>query len=263
MCRLLGYLGSSLQLDHLLYDPDHSLIVQSYSPQEMETAILNADGFGIGWYHPDKKTDPYTYRNTLPIWNDLNLPGLSRYVESGCVIGYVRSATPGLAVDLSNCQPFVNNNLLFTHNGYIENFRQTLYRPLRNTLNDYTYNLIKGTTDSEHIFAAIINQMQISPLISLQEAISKTLIGLGEMAKLDNIKFYGNVLLSDGEQLIATRYANTDTPPSLYWLKDHPHYPKGIIIASEPLFAANWIEVPSQSLLQVGKDRESHIYSLS
>ncbi len=124
MCRLLGYLGSKIQLNQLLYEPKHSLVVQSYQPQEMTSGLLNADGFGIGWYHPAKETTPYTYKNILPIWSDINLSQISRYIESNCILGYVRSATPPSSVDLSNCQPFTQDQLLFIHNGFIGNFRR-------------------------------------------------------------------------------------------------------------------------------------------
>ena len=76
MCRLLGYLGESIQLDRILMKPEHSLVVQSYKPNEMTAGLLNADGFGIGWYDSKPNNPPYSYRNVLPIWNDANLPQL-------------------------------------------------------------------------------------------------------------------------------------------------------------------------------------------
>jgi glutamine amidotransferase len=82
MCRLLGYLGAKIKLDHLLYKPEHSLLVQSYQPKEMTSGVVNADGLGIGWYHHEQDVNPFTYKSTLPIWNDTNLPELSRYIES-------------------------------------------------------------------------------------------------------------------------------------------------------------------------------------
>ncbi|NJO71133.1 MAG: class II glutamine amidotransferase, partial [Oscillatoriales cyanobacterium RM1_1_9] len=82
MCRLLGYLGPTIQLEEILYKPKHSLIVQSYQPLEMQEALLNADGYGVGWYHPTRHSQPFIYRSISPIWNDQNLPPLSRYVES-------------------------------------------------------------------------------------------------------------------------------------------------------------------------------------
>lgn len=148
MCRLLGYLGLPILLDTILYKPEHSLIVQSYQPRFMTSGVLNADGFGVGWYHQNQDTEPFTYKNILPIWSDINLPSISRYVESGCAIAYVRSATSGQAVDLSNCQPFGLDRILFVHNGFVQNFRSSVYRPIRELFSDRTYQLINGTTDS-------------------------------------------------------------------------------------------------------------------
>ncbi|NJK27847.1 MAG: class II glutamine amidotransferase, partial [Coleofasciculaceae cyanobacterium SM2_3_26] len=127
MCRILGYLGQPVVLKRLLYEPEHSLLVQSYQPKEMTSGVVNADGYGIGWYDPARGIDPFVYRHTLPIWGDANLPHLSRYIESGTILGCVRSATAGQPVDLSNCQPFQCDRWLGVHNGFIEQFRQTLY----------------------------------------------------------------------------------------------------------------------------------------
>jgi len=43
-----------------------SLIVQSYQPREMNSGLLNADGFGVGWYHLQRDTDPFTYKIYSP-----------------------------------------------------------------------------------------------------------------------------------------------------------------------------------------------------
>ena len=263
MCRLLGYLGKTIQLDKLLYKPEHSLIVQSYQPREMSSGILNADGFGVGWYHEQKDTNPYIYKNILPIWSDINLPQISRYVESRCVLGYVRSATPGLEVDLSNCQPFTNEGLLFIHNGFIHNFRKTLYRPIRNCLDDFTYQLIKGTTDSEHIFALVINELQASPDRTLETALANALTKLTQLAKSYKIYFSANLIISKGNQLVASRYSNRAPTPTLYWLRDDPLYPDAVILASEPLFEGNWNHCPEHSIISVGEDLEVNITSVS
>ena len=45
MCRLLAYLGEPIPLEELIFKPEHSLVVQSYQPKELEFALLNADGF--------------------------------------------------------------------------------------------------------------------------------------------------------------------------------------------------------------------------
>lgn len=262
MCRLLGYLGTPIQLDHLLYKPEHSLLHQSYLPKEMTSGVVNADGLGIGWYHTEREVNPFTYKSTLPIWNETNLPELSRYIESGCVLGYVRSATAGQALDMSNCQPFRDNRLLFIHNGYINNFRQTLYRPIRDRLSDQVYQSINGTTDSEHLFALLVNELHAFPDSPIAQALQTTLLSLTELAKEYQVSFSANVIASDGHRLVASRYAYGTSAPTLYWLRDDPTYPEAVIIASEPLFAGNWNSFPNSSILSVGEDLEIHIHPL-
>jgi ergothioneine biosynthesis protein EgtC len=263
MCRLLGYLGSSIQLDRILLKPEHSLVVQSYQPQEMTAGLLNADGFGIGWYGENLSSDrqPYTYRNVLPIWNDANLPQLGRYIKSSCYLGYVRSATSNLSVDIINCQPFSHQNLLFVHNGFIDDFRKTLYRPIRNELDDFAYQRIEGTTDSEHIFALIVNEFEINHEISLQEALGNTIKRLIKLAETDKIAFSANIILSNGRELAASRYSNREASPTLYYIRDHS-LSDGVIIASEPMFEANWISFPEQSLIGVGENLEVSVNSI-
>ncbi len=259
MCRLLGYLGSPIPLDQLLYQPEHSLITQSYQPKEMTAGLLNADGFGVGWYHATKDTSPFLYKNILPIWSDINLPHLSRYVESDCFLGFVRSATPPLAVDLTNCQPFSEGQLLFIHNGFIHHFRQSLYRPIRNLLSDESYQFIHGTTDSEHIFALFLNTLQTFPSLSLAEALQATLITLTKLAKSKDTYFSANIIVTDGQQLVACRYANRHPVPTLYWLAYGAPCPEGVIVVSEPLFEGDWQVCPSNSLIQMKLGSQVHL----
>lgn len=259
----MAYLGLPQPLEELLYKPSHSLIVQSYQPQEMTAGLLNADGFGVGWYHADPSTQPFCYRNVLPIWNDVNLVDLARYVTSHCMVAYVRSATPGLAVDLGNCQPFKSGPLLAIHNGYIENFRQTLYRPIREKLSDHLYQSIHGTTDSEHLFALILQYLE--PLgsnpqdpetvaIALTQAIQFTF----QLAQPFDLKVGANMVLSTGTHLIASRAANKAPVPTLYWLQQDP----GILIASEPLMPGDWQIIPEQSVAIVGAEGQMQITSI-
>lgn len=263
MCRILGYLGSPILLDYVLSKPEHSLIVQSYQPQKMTSGVVNADGFGVGWYHPQQDVEPFIYRNTLPIWSDINLEQLSRYIESGCIVANIRSATTGQAVDLSNCQPFIDDRLMFTHNGFIERFRQSLYRPIRSRLSDRLYQKIDGMTDSEHIFALFLNYLESHPSASLAEALRQTLEELIELSQSYNADISANLLVTDGHQMVASRFATRGSVPSLYWLRDDPAYPDAVMIASEPLFAGNWHCVPESSIVSVGENLEIHVESLS
>jgi len=265
MCRLLGYLGLPLQLDHLLLKPDHSLIVQSYQPREMTAGLLNADGFGIGWYHDEPQTDPFIYRNVLPIWNDPNLISLSRYIQSGCYLANVRSATPGQSIDMLNCQPFQAGRVLAVHNGYIENFRKTLYRPLRERFSDEVYLNVNGTTDSEHIFGLLMSLAQASPQIPMAAVMQETLMMLAELADTYAVGVSANLIVGDGQQLVACRFAwrSQDCPapaPTLYWLQGHDRTPEGTIVASEPLFDGNWQKLPERTILTIQNEHEVEIH---
>lgn len=259
MCRLLGYLGESIQLDRILYKPEHSLIVQSYQPKEMHVALLNADGFGVGWYHPQRKENPYTYKNILPIWNDINLPQLGRYVESKGILSYVRSATPGLPVDLGNCQPFVRDRLMFVHNGYIEHFRHKLRGTIRDLLSEEAAIWIQGNTDSEYLCAFILTYLQTHPHITLEEAMGQVINRVGELSKARQLKFITAMIIHTGNRLVACRYSTFEDVPTLYWVRDDPNYPNAVILASEPLFEGNWKPCPEHHILTVEENLEVNI----
>jgi ergothioneine biosynthesis protein EgtC len=263
MCRLLGYIGSKVSLEALLFQPEHSLVVQSYQPREMLSGVVNADGFGVGWYDLHKDNCPFIYKNTLPIWNDINLPSLSRYVESENILAYIRSATTGQALDLSNSQPFTSDNLLCIHNGKIDKFRQTLYRPIRSKLSDKIYNWISGSTDSEHIFAMVLNYLLENPGKSIEQALHLTLIELKELAQEFQTYALANLVISDGKKIVASRYGTKLPAPSLYWLKNAVNLlnsnSNSVIIASEPLFNGDWNACPENSIMTVGEDCEIRI----
>lgn len=254
MCRLLGYLGPSISLKSLLLEPSHSLVVQSYAPKELAVATLNADGFGFGWYHATEALPPFTYRNILPIWNDPNLEPLCHYITTGCAVAYVRSATAGQGVDMSNCQPFQSESLLFTHNGFIKRFRETLYRPMREMMSDRAYTAINGTTDSEHIWGLFLTALTTSPDISLEAALKTTLERLMKLAAEYDVQVAANVLLSDGKKLVGARLASHRPAPSLYWLKGDPQFPNAVLVASEPLFNGNWVSFQDCSLFTITSD---------
>ena len=46
---MVAYLGGSeATLSSVVFEPEHSLLVQSYSPKEMIIGVVNVDGFGSG-----------------------------------------------------------------------------------------------------------------------------------------------------------------------------------------------------------------------
>ena len=261
MCRLIAYLGKATRLERVISEPEHSLVIQSYRPVEMTSGVVNADGFGVGWYNRALDDTPCVYKSPSPIWSDQNLPALSRHLASECIFANVRSATPGQAVDYSNCQPFAFGPFLFMHNGYVENFRSAMMRQIREVLHDEYYTTIAGSTDSEHIFALLLHFLHGRPL-SLQTmiaAMSETIDQILRWATIKNVQVALNLAVTNGAWVVASRCASKAPAPSLYYITNSPLFPQAVVIASERLFASSdWAPVPEGSLVAFDADLTLH-----
>jgi predicted glutamine amidotransferase len=188
MCRLIVYVGSadaSVSLADLLVRPTHSIMKQSYGCRERFgdglsglPSQLNADGFGVAWYErPPADTAtaladsrpatqtlqqwemPGVYTSTAPAWNDPNLGRLCCKLNSHLVFGHIRAASLGSGVTTNNCHPFSSSRFAFMHNGHIGAF-VTLKRRILNGLSDRALSGIRGTTDSEHLFAMFLTEVE-------------------------------------------------------------------------------------------------------
>ncbi len=247
MCRFVVYRGKPIALARVISAPEHSLIEQSYRPQEMTVGTVNVDGFGVGWYNRALDPTPCIYTNIVPIWNDRNLPGLSRHIVSDCIVATVRGATPGYGIDQSNCQPFTYGRLSFMHNGFLEKARDGLLRTIRGALRDEYYRLIRGSTDSEHIFALLLNFLhgQEQTAQAYAAAMRQTVAQLLDWTRGQAVHMGLNLVLSDGVQVVALRFANTSPAPSLYYVCNGTDFSEAVVIASERLSAdPGWQAVP-------------------
>ncbi|MFM9840188.1 MAG: class II glutamine amidotransferase [Cyclobacteriaceae bacterium] len=221
MCRLMAYKGTPVVIDKLLYQPKNSLINQSSNAREIEEP-LNGDGFGVGWYVPEVNYEPITFVSVNPAWNNRNLRNLAPKVKTDCMIAHVRAASVG-DVSESNCHPFQYKNILMAHNGGVEEFGK-IKRHIREPLTDELYNWIKGQTDSEHIFALLLNTLfkdhqSISPE-AVADSFEKTFRTLKKMMADNGIKepAYLNMVFTNGLFLVATRYVSDpkEEPLTMY-----------------------------------------------
>ncbi len=106
MCRIVAYLSNKrLPLSPVVMAPEHSLLVQSYAPAEMMSGVVNADGFGCGWYAPEVDGEPAVYRSNSPMWSDRSFASIAPKVRSATVLAAVRSATRGLLAEESGVSP--------------------------------------------------------------------------------------------------------------------------------------------------------------
>jgi len=259
MCRILGYIGPSIALNRLVLEPEHSLLVQSYKPRELDNAVLNGDGFGLGWHR--EGSDPFVYRSILPMWNDRNLDDLCRYVQAKNFVINLRSATSKMPLDLSNCQPFTHNDIVFVHNGMIENFFESLHRPIREKLCDVAYRKIQGITDSEHIFALLVHHLETEPGLDLAEALKRTMTEIIELAEQKDVRVAANLILTTGDRMIALRYDNRKTAPSFYLLKNAPQFPDSVILTSEAPFEGDWQVYNQSDLISIDPDLKIKSYA--
>ena len=212
MCRLAAYLGPAIPLQQFLLEPSHSLYRQSWEPRELKYAKLNADGFGFGWFGPDKA--PAVYTNALPIWSDSNLSGLARTLQSPLWLAEVRSATPGNPVHQFNTAPFHDKQQLFIHNGFIREFHECVLPKINAMLSPAIAADIRGNTDSEYLFAALRQLLQDDPANGLTGALRQLFALLKKLVSTQPALL--NIIVTDGTRLYATRHGINHECPSLY-----------------------------------------------
>lgn len=276
MCRFLCYSGQELILSELLYQPNNSLILQSYKAKERKEP-LNGDGFGVGWYDHNISQTPCVFKSLTPAWSNQNLRQLSDHVKASCFFAHIRAASPGMHVCEANCHPFHYGHYLWMHNGTVEGFR-SIKRRLQESLPDVLYYSIEGTTDSEHAFAVFLHLLEdteetVSAKI-LGDTLEKTIQQLERWrveAGLSSPSYY-NFAVTDGHNIAAVRFVTDPRlePISLYYSARGKYIccdgvvqiincnpcEQGIIIASERLTEkkSEWWRVAPNHIVTVDSD---------
>lgn len=282
MCRLVAYMGQDILLDTVIVEPANSILKQSLHAKE-STIHINGDGFGLGWYAPNINNTPALFTSISPAWNDRNLLNIAAKIKSPCFFAHVRSASAG-GVTNYNCHPFVHGKWMLMHNGGIHDFI-LVKRHLRHLLDDDIYHWIQGDTDSEHIFALLM-QMAKGRDLSRFEAIAQLIKDVFKQIHELTIKFgsegttHLNLCITDGSRIIATRYCNDihTKPESMHYslgssfsLKNDSYHmirdgkkPQCILISSEKLneFTDEWQEVPANYMLIVNSNFEMELFPL-
>ena len=290
MCRALAYLGQPVLLDHLLFQPDSALVRQSTMPRMLN--MLNLAGFGLRAWVRDSHdpSRPFSYGSpTLPVF-DRNLKNLAEKIRPSCVLAHVRGVAYSSAVEISlqNVHPFQfeGMRLALAHNGDLARFEE-MKPHLAEHLKPGIARLIRGTTDSEWIYALLVSQLddpsKSSSAEEIMAAMDRTLAIIREARARCGIASSSsvNLFLTTGDQLAAVRYCfdfgcyPTEDPAQVHeanlsflslWYTSGREYGQhegewkmiggsdaadSIIIASEPLTrdTSTWLEVPEYSLI--------------
>lgn len=142
MCRVLSYLGQPILLNELLYNPDNSLITQSYNPKLM-SYMLNLAGFGIVAWQQDsiQPKRPFLYHSQELPFYDQNLKNLSLKITPKCLIAHVRGVEDmekGI-ISNQNIHPFLfeNTSIAFAHNGNLIGFNDMSFDMLKYTRSEF------------------------------------------------------------------------------------------------------------------------------
>lgn len=279
MCRFLAYAGAPVLLSDLLYRPANSLIMQSHHARE-RAEPLNGDGFGVGWYVPEIDPTPCVQRSISPAWSNRNLQNLATKTRASYLFAHVRAASPGMIVTEVNVHPFVYDRFMWMHNGAVAGFHQ-IKRRLRESLKDEFYDMIQGTTDSEHAFAVFLNSLRVpfgeASGEEMRHALVETIAHLNEWTQSAGIaepSFY-NFAVTDGRSIVVSRYCSGENIAGASL-----HYSRGlrfecspgglcdmhcvaddvraaaVIVASERLTddASDWLDVPDNHTIIVRAD---------
>ena len=216
MCRHLGWLGAEVSVASLVLDPPHGLLVQSYAPRRQRHGLLNADGWGAGFFDD---AVPRRWRSQAPLWGDASFASVAPALRSHCVVAAVRSATVGMPLETSATAPFTDGRWLLSHNGVVD--RAALPVTLA------AESLCDSAMLAAHIFGRGL------------DALGDTIV---EVAAADP-RSRLNVLAGNGSRLLATSWGDT---LSILRRDD------GVVVASEPYDDdPSWEDVPDRHLVDV------------
>jgi glutamine amidotransferase len=222
MCRHLGWLGEPRSVASLVLDPPYGLLVQSYSPRRQKHGLMNADGWGVGFFDDGIAR---RWRSAAPLWGDTSFASVAPALHSGCIVAAVRSASVGMPIEPSASAPFTDGQWLLSHNGLVD---RAALPPS---------SAAESANDSA-LLAALIFERGM-------DALGDT---LAEVAAADpNARL--NILAGNGSQLRATTWGDT-----LFVLRTAD----GVVLASEPFDDdQGWQEIPDRHLVTVaGSDVE-------
>ncbi|MEN4447372.1 MULTISPECIES: ergothioneine biosynthesis protein EgtC [unclassified Mycobacterium] len=216
MCRHLGWLGNPVSVSSLILEPANGLLVQSYSPRRQKHGLLNADGWGVGFF--DGAT-PRRWRSAAPLWGDASLASVAPALRSACVVAAVRSATVGMPIEPSASAPFTDGEWLLSHNGIVDRAVLPVSRTAEST--------VDSAILAAHIFAEGL------------DSLGDTVRRVGESDPSARL----NILAANGSRMLATVWGET---VSIL------RRPDGVVLASEPYDDhPDWQDIPDRHLVEV------------
>ncbi|KAI0785157.1 N-terminal nucleophile aminohydrolase [Abortiporus biennis] len=264
MCRWLAYLSNSepCLLENVLIAPSHSISKQvhdhylpklmHYEPNEdpratekeiaMRNRLFNVDGFGLAWYTTTRAEygecdgpRPAVYRILRQSLTDPGFQSICARTSTLTLFARIRAASGETAITEHNNHPFRFGRWSFMHNGVVAHFG-SIKREICSEISPEAFQLIKGTTDSEHLAALVFTNLEAQkgpqawehshPLNGVKRALEKVISTVLEIQRrivpkmgIELEASSLNVAITDGTQLLTIRFRNhpSQHPPSLYF----------------------------------------------
>ena len=255
MCRLLAIIDTEGNL------PIRDVLRQFGELAEKGTVPPDAEaghknGWGIAAYK--KSGEIFLKKDPSSAWNNADYAEAAANIESlhsPLVIGHLRKASRGGQV-IENAQPFVFGRYVFCHNGTVRDYEKLAlggeYAAAR-----------KGQGDSEVVFLWLVQNISKKGEFAtefLEEV--KTLRGMDYTAE--------NIIMSDGETLVAMREANDSTDDkelsslcdsyyTLFQGKDNSGKTKLICSQELSLPGITWTPIPNHAVLRISANGTEQI----
>ncbi|THH26907.1 hypothetical protein EUX98_g7282 [Antrodiella citrinella] len=263
MCRWFAYISSTEEclLEDVLIAPAHALSKQvhdHYLPKlfhhepdkdreatqaeiALRNRVYNTDGLGVAWYGTVREQygecegpRPTLYKIVRQPLTDPNFLSICANTSTLALFAHIRAASGETAITEYNAHPFRFGRWVFMHNGVVAHFN-LIKRQVCAEISHEAFQLVSGTTDSEHLAALIFTYLEAEKgpqawevshsldeiKAALENAITKIIQLQKQTVSLAGVPLEAsslNVAVTDGTQLLAIRFRNhpTEHPPSLY-----------------------------------------------
>lgn len=286
MCRMLGYIGPPVLLEHLVVRPDNALLNQTTDAQLL--AMLNLAGFGLAAWNDDlhEPQQPLTFHSTNVAVFDANLRALAARLKVRGLVAHLRGVPldGSATINQQSLHPFhqAGSPLVLAHNGDLADFGR-MRSSLWAHIHPEVARRMTALTDSAFLHALVLSNVEDPAGPFTADAIFRAVTAALRVVRRVRAD-HGitrsssvNLVVSDGQALVATRFTfdfgRFEKPPFQggieflsQWFTIGERYGfsdgewkmaggrgVGTLVASEPLTrdVSTWVEVPEYGALLV------------
>jgi predicted glutamine amidotransferase len=235
MCRLLLSMNRYIDKETLInFFNQSNHIKNTPGLSNNFDSNFHLDGYGLAWI--DSKYNLCIYKCANTYYEDINFTNiLTELTTTPFIIGHLRNKGKNSYANknINNCHPFVYDNYIFVHNGFIKNFK--LHKQKIHKLIHPKYIIkIQGETDTEYLFYYLLTLINMITneninekyIISNENINEKYIISnenINEKYKManvythafeilikvfdnENIEFIGNFIFSDSDLVLVYRF---------------------------------------------------------